>query len=239
VQLEEASFHINFQLATEHTRVDYLIDNIENNDPDLWAALTSIRINTNGMREDFEAAVTFLLPVCPYAKHRSTNSNKGRNAHIGAVTLKGKKHSQTRVDLCWHNKAEYAMLSKEQRSELYNWQQTKDGKDKIGREREGTQGNSNTKKQLQVKFNSLESSKLPTLEDLTACIAAPAAAPLPPPVTTPLPLYHLLWVGASPVNPYHAAAQAVQGILNDYLRRLNLQLPRGVVCSQTQMIMLF
>jgi len=113
VQLEEASSHVNFQLPTEHTRVGYFIDNIQNNDPDLRAALASIRINTNGMREDFEAAVTFLLPVCPYAKHRITNSDKGRNTHIGDATLKGKKHSQTGVDLRWHNKAEYAKLSKE------------------------------------------------------------------------------------------------------------------------------
>ena len=35
IQLEEASQHVNFQLPTEHTRVGYLIDNIQNSDPDL------------------------------------------------------------------------------------------------------------------------------------------------------------------------------------------------------------
>ena len=118
VQLEEASSHVNFQLPTDqHTRVGYLIDNIQSNDPDLQVALASIRINTNNMQEDFEAAVTFLLPECPYAKRRSSNSEK-RGAHIGDDTLKGKKHSQTGVDLRWHHKVEYAKLSKEQHSEL-------------------------------------------------------------------------------------------------------------------------
>ena len=214
VQLEEASSHVNFQLPTEHTRVGYLIDNIQNNDPDLRAALASIRINTNNMREDFEAAVTFLLPVCPYAKHRSSNSEK-RGAHIGDATLKGKKHSQTGVDLRWHNKVEYAKLSKEQRTELYNWQQTKDGKDKVGKDRKGIQGNSTTKKQLQAKINALEAQHV----EIAACIAsAAAAAPLPPIVTTPLPTAPSVSsaIGAPlapPANAYHAAAQAVQGIL--------------------------
>ena len=33
VQLEEAAEHVHFQLPTQHTRVGYLIDNIENQDP--------------------------------------------------------------------------------------------------------------------------------------------------------------------------------------------------------------
>ena len=59
VQLEEAAVHVDFQLPTEHTRVGYLIDNINNSDPDLRAAIASIRLNTDNMRSDFEAAVSF------------------------------------------------------------------------------------------------------------------------------------------------------------------------------------
>ena len=39
IQLQEAAEHVNFQLPTEHSRVGYLINNIENPDPDLCAAL--------------------------------------------------------------------------------------------------------------------------------------------------------------------------------------------------------
>ena len=53
ISLQEAAAHINFQLPTEHTRVGYLIDNIINADPDLRAAIASVRINTNGMRSNW------------------------------------------------------------------------------------------------------------------------------------------------------------------------------------------
>ena len=75
VQLEEAALHVNFQLPTQHTRIGYLIDNINNADPDLRAAIASIRIDTNNMRNDFEASVAFLLPVDPYTKHKAQLNN--------------------------------------------------------------------------------------------------------------------------------------------------------------------
>ena len=75
VQLEEASTHINFQLPTQHSRVGYLIDNIKSTDPHLAAALGTIRLNTNDMRSNFETAVAFMLPVCPYTKAIKNKSN--------------------------------------------------------------------------------------------------------------------------------------------------------------------
>ena len=72
VQLQEAALHFNFQLPTEHTLVGYRLDNMDNSDPDLRVAIANICINTNGMRDNFEDSVAFLLPVDPYAKNRST-----------------------------------------------------------------------------------------------------------------------------------------------------------------------
>ena len=85
----------------------------------------------------------------------------------------------------------------------------------MGKDRKGIQGNSTTKKQLQAKVNALEAQNV----EITACIAsAAAAAPLPPTVTIPLPTAPSVSsaIGAPlapPANPYHATAQAVQGIL--------------------------
>ena len=217
VQLEEAASHVNFQLPTEHSRIGFLIDNISNNDPDLRAALASIRINTNGMRENFEAAVAFLLPVCPYAKHRASNgAGNQRNAQVSDATLKGKHHSKTGVDLRWHSKSEYSTLNKDQRIELYHWQTSKDGKTKMATDRATNKsklGKTVTKKQLQAKINALEAKETnagPTLEEISACIAAANVLP-PAPSATPTPIP----TNPAPAqtNPYHAAAKAVQGIL--------------------------
>jgi hypothetical protein len=102
VQLEEASEHVNFQLPTEHTRVGYLMDNIVNSDPDLCAAISSIRMNANGMRTNFEAAVSFMLPVDPYSKKKG---NHDRNANVSdAHTLRNKSSSKTGVDFRWYKR---------------------------------------------------------------------------------------------------------------------------------------
>ena len=106
IQLDEAAIHVNFQLPNEYSRVGYLIDNITNTDPDLRAAIAAIWANTNNMRNDFEAAVTFLLPVCPYAKHSRNRNNNNGTAVISDATLIGKSSSKTGVDLRWHTPEE-------------------------------------------------------------------------------------------------------------------------------------
>ena len=183
IQLQEAAAHVHFQLPTEHTRVGYLIDNIENSDPDLRAAIASVRINTNGMRDNFERTVAFLLSVDLYSKSRSRNREK--NPSISDVKLlKGKQQSKTGVDFRWHTPSEYRKLNKEQRAELYEWQNTKEGKEAISKQRgdDGKDSKQESKKKMRAKINSLEAklkqaNEEPTLEELQACIAAASPAP--------------------------------------------------------------
>ena len=220
VMLEEAALHVNFQVPSEHSRVGYLLDNITNNDPDLRAALASIRINTDGMRDDFERAVAFMLPVCPYTKHK-TSQRRTRHAELSDVRLKGKSDSKTGVDLRWHTKDEYSRLTKEQKSELYQWQQTKNGKEAMDKSKRSSKRKNLTKKQLKAQVQSLEQklvdkgndldtneeSKIPSISEIQALISS--AVPLPPtpssiPVQKP---------SKKPDDRYHLAAAAVQQIL--------------------------
>ena len=118
VQLQEAESQVesDLQLPSEHTRVGYLIDNINNSDPDLRATIASICADTNGMRTDFEAAAVFLLPVDPYVTHKKGSNKKVLIADVHA--LKNKSSSGTNVDLCWHTPDKYKLLNREQCSEL-------------------------------------------------------------------------------------------------------------------------
>ena len=177
VQLQEASAHMSFQLPNEHTRVGYLIDNIENNDPDLRAAIASIRINTNGMRDDFEKSVAFLLPVDPYSKSRARNRQK--NPSISeARMLKNQQQSKTGVDFRWHTPAEYRKLNQDQQAELYEWQNTKEGKEAIAKQRKSGEGKKQDgKKKLRATINSLKAqlekaTAEPSLDEIQACIAS-------------------------------------------------------------------
>jgi len=113
------------------------------------------------------------------------------------------------------NKVEYAKLTKEQRSELYNWQQTKDGKDKMSKDRnKGFQGTGSTKKQLQAKINALEAQHV---EIATVMAAAAAPAPLPPALPLPLPTAPTVSAAAAAppahATPSQVAIHAVQGNL--------------------------
>ena len=68
VNLDEARKHIDFWLPTEHTRVKYLINNVENPDADLRAAIVNIRKNVNDTLNNFENSVSVLLHVDLYTK---------------------------------------------------------------------------------------------------------------------------------------------------------------------------
>ena len=210
ISLQEAADHINFQLPTEHTRVGYLIDNIINADPDLRAAIASVRIDMNGMRSNFETAVAFLLPVDPYSKHQ--NRNKDKNVNISdANALRNKSTSKTGVDFRWHKPEEYKTLTKEQKNELYEWQRSKEGKSVTHQQRTSTGYKSKTsaKKKLQSKVAALEAAlkeqnSEPTLEELTACISAAQSAKGTPKSAV---------VATEAINPHVAAALALKGIL--------------------------
>ena len=207
VQLEEASDHVNFQLPTEHTRVGYLIDNINNPDPDLRAAIASIRIDTNGMRSDFETAVSFLLPVDPYSK---TKRGQDKNINVSDVhALKNKSSSKSGVDFRWYKPEEYKLLNKEQRAELYEWQKSKEGQSTTNKQKtsSGHKTKPSAKKKLQAKIAALEAAikaqeSEPTMEELTACIAS-ATESAKKQVSVP----------AADKGPHVAAALALKGIL--------------------------
>jgi hypothetical protein len=209
VQLQEAASHVAFQLPTQRTRVGYLIDNINNSDPDLRAAIASIRVDTQGMREDFESSVAFLLPVDPYSKQKRSNE---RNAQISDThALKNKSHSKTGVDLRWHKPDEYKLLTREQRMELYDWQRTKEGRAITHKQKSssGYKPKPSQKTKLQSKVAALEArlkdaEKEPSLEELTACIAASQGKPTTPAAKVP---------PALPPNPSVVAAMALKSFL--------------------------
>ena len=93
-KLQEADEHIAFQLPTGHTRVGYLLDKTQNNNPNLRAANAIICINNNGMIEYVETTVAFVLSRYPYSKQRNNSNN---NAQISDVNIKGKFQSKTGI----------------------------------------------------------------------------------------------------------------------------------------------
>ena len=79
------------------------MENIKNKDPDLAAALGSVRLKTNNMREDLEKAVVFLLPAYPYMKGKS-DAKERKIPIVEAVVLNDVSESTKGVDFLWYTK---------------------------------------------------------------------------------------------------------------------------------------
>jgi hypothetical protein len=143
VSMEQCSQHVQYQLPNEHSRVGFLLDAIECSDAGLQAAMASVKTDSgaNGMRNDFEAAVSHILPYDPVAKKRAVGKrpsalisdvhvhNDG-NANVASATTNNKASiGRTGVHLRYHKSKEYLKLTKEQKDELREWRTSKEDSD--------------------------------------------------------------------------------------------------------------
>jgi hypothetical protein len=157
VSMQAAAEHITYQLPNEHSRVGYLLDAIQSSDAGLQAAMASIKTDQDpdGLRNNFEAAATHLLPYDPVQRKRSDHAGGKRGAaDISAVTHEeadisafGAKKgiSKTGVHLRYHPSSEYQKLTSEQKDELREWREKKMGK---------PNNNNDGKQQRNVRFKS-------------------------------------------------------------------------------------
>ena len=130
--------HVDYQLPNEHTRVTYLLDAIECNDPPLQAAIANIEEDTGdgtlanpGKRNDFELAVAALLPKDPVARKREFANKRGISAISSDANVEisafGNKPGigKSGVHLRWHSKKEFKKLTQDQMKELMKWREHK------------------------------------------------------------------------------------------------------------------
>jgi hypothetical protein len=124
VSLEACAEHVDYQLPNQHSRVGYLLDSIQNNDPGLQAAMANIRSSKgpNGMRGNFEQTLAHILPYCPVAKKQTAGAKRGAGeiselnadkaeGNISSFGVKNGRGSKTGVHLRYHKHSEYQKLS--------------------------------------------------------------------------------------------------------------------------------
>jgi hypothetical protein len=128
ITLQSCAEHLDYQLPNDRTRVTYLMDAIKCTDPGVIAAMSHIRLDdgANGMRNNFEMAVTFLLPTDPIIKKKASG-DKRPAADISSVEIK-KGTGNTGVELRYYDHADYMRLSPDQKHELKEWRTTSAGK---------------------------------------------------------------------------------------------------------------
>ena len=96
----------------ERRKVERALDAIKSKDPTLLAA-----IDPDGMMNNFEKAVAYLIPACPVAPVRKTNN---AIAHIAGAEMKTGR-GKSGVDFCFYTDKEYKKLSEEQKLEIRNY----------------------------------------------------------------------------------------------------------------------
>jgi hypothetical protein len=87
--LQAAAEHITYHLPNEHSQVGYLFDAIPCSGVGLQAAMASIKTDQDpdSLRNNVDAAATYLLPYDPVQRKRSDHAGGKRNAaDISGVT---------------------------------------------------------------------------------------------------------------------------------------------------------
>ena len=126
--------HVQYQLPNEHSCVGFLIDAIQCADAGLQAAMASVKMDNgpNGLWNNFERAVSHLLPYDPVAKKGATGIRHGSalislaevdNRPTTTIATNDSKPSigKTGVHLCYHKHHKYQKLTQEQCRELSEW----------------------------------------------------------------------------------------------------------------------
>ena len=142
VMMQECSTHVPYQLPNEFTRVTHLFDNIQCNDASLQAAMALVRNDKDltGKMNNFEDAASFIIPHDPVAKKQRATTKRDL-ANVAGTEAEGQKKpksaasisststkpsiGKTGVEFRFYKKPEYRKLSKEQKSELYQWQKSR------------------------------------------------------------------------------------------------------------------
>ena len=143
ISIQQCSEHIPYQLPNEYTRVTYLLDAIKCSDAELQAALAAIRMDTVGdeaKRNNFEAAVAFMLSSDPVARRRKENDRGDIGSTLADISSVGgaikPSMGKTGVQLRYYKKAEYSKLTDDQKLELREWR-AKHKADKNGGSNDG------------------------------------------------------------------------------------------------------
>ena len=126
----------------ERRKVERALDAIKSKDPTLLAAIANVRQDDNpdGMMNNFEKAVAYLIPACPVAPNRKPNKSMAHIANVEMKTGRGK----TGVEFRFYTDKEYKRLSEDQRLELRNYraaQSKVSRKTKFERYNKGRKGN--------------------------------------------------------------------------------------------------
>ena len=114
---------VDFNSPEQRRRVERILDSIECKDAQLLAAMANVRQDNGpeGMMNNFEKAVAYLIPCCPVAPNRK---KQRMSAQISSLEMK-KGKGNSGVEFRFYKRQEYMKLSDEQKQELKEYREAK------------------------------------------------------------------------------------------------------------------
>ena len=172
ISMQACAQHVDYRLPNEHSRVGFLLDAIQCPDHKLHATMASIEGDDtpDGLRNNFEAAASALVPKDPVAKKRLAMAGSKRDqssisgvegGDVSAVNTKKKPGiGKTGVHFRFYTKAEYHKLSKAQKAELKEWREQNPDAVQQSKQDPGKKGKSNKRSYSQKEIASLVNKKV-------------------------------------------------------------------------------
>ena len=131
VSMQQCGNHVQFQLPSEHTRVNKFLSSITSKDQTLLSGLALVRTDTDGKLNDFEEAVSFLAPYCPIGSKAAPNKRSYANISSLENIDDGGEEPATKpgigttgVHFRYYDSTEYNDLTNEQKLELREWRES-------------------------------------------------------------------------------------------------------------------
>ena len=112
---------VDFNAPEQRKRVERMLDSIECKDAQLLAAIANVRQDNgpDGMMNNFEKAVAYLIPCCPVVPNRK---KQRMTAQISSLEMK-KGKGNTGVEFRFYKRQEYMKLTDEQKQELKEYRE--------------------------------------------------------------------------------------------------------------------
>ena len=183
--LKQCAQHFDYQLSNERTTVKQLMASIESTNTNVAAALSTIRQDDQGTRNNFDQAVAFLIPNDPHKGLAKKKNPSGLISDVGGKVKEG--IGSTGVHFRFYKHNEYGKLSAAQKSELDSWRASPKGIEAQAASKKawlaggGKQQSGNAKKKQHKRI------KTEIGAVLSACLPLPPPAPTVDAPTPPVP----------------------------------------------------
>ena len=117
VRIQQCAEHITYTIPSEDQRVQYLLNGIQSNDPQLLAAIGNVKANDGptGKLRNFEDCAAYIIPFDPVTSKRGT---KRKAPHEIAAMDLGPSKGETGVEVRFYSPKDYRKLTNEQKMEL-------------------------------------------------------------------------------------------------------------------------